>query len=386
MECKPFAYWNLRLNFDKILAMRDGHWDEKAEHRWAGKIEHVGRRWLYRVASILTSQKLHTVPFSFDRIQRLLIIKEPYRMGDLMQITPLLRTLRKKFPSIHIGLVIQDRNLPIFQHNPHIDEILVYEKRKFNSQPWLFVKFLNRIGTKKFDLAVTLETQRAHLTNDLIAYFSGAPYRMRYDGSLLGNPESNIFYNLLSPIDTGAVHEVNRNFGVFKPYGLALDDPTLELFVSEQETAKAKSVLQSAAAKILIHPGAYKLNNRWPLENYIALAKKLKEESKREILFVLGPSEHEMEKTIGENGFRVVTGLSILEMAALFRLNGGTVLCNDTGIMHLAAGVGAKTVALFGETDPARWKPPGDAVRVIQSPDKKIGSISVDLVEKMLLP
>jgi ADP-heptose:LPS heptosyltransferase len=39
---------------------------------------------------------------------------------------------------------------------------------------------------------------------------------------------------------------------------------------------------------------------------------------------------------------------------------------NDSGLTHLAAAVGAETVAVFGPTDPAVWAPRGSRVRVVR--------------------
>ncbi len=39
---------------------------------------------------------------------------------------------------------------------------------------------------------------------------------------------------------------------------------------------------------------------------------------------------------------------------------------NDSGITHLAAGLGVPTVAVFGPTDPAVWRPLGPRVRVVR--------------------
>src|SRR5207249_3132187 len=50
---------------------------------------------------------------------------------------------------------------------------------------------------------------------------------------------------------------------------------------------------------------------------------------------------------------------------------------HDTGITHLAAAVGTPTVALFGPTDAGVWAPLGTHVRVVQSADGLMKSISV---------
>ncbi|NDE07877.1 MAG: hypothetical protein EBZ89_10905, partial [Chloroflexi bacterium] len=60
---------------------------------------------------------------------------------------------------------------------------------------------------------------------------------------------------------------------------------------------------------------------------------------------------------------RVIRGRSLADVARLFA-NASGVIANDSGIAHLAAGLGVPTVAIFGPTDPAVWRPRGPNVRV----------------------
>jgi heptosyltransferase-2 len=53
-----------------------------------------------------------------------------------------------------------------------------------------------------------------------------------------------------------------------------------------------------------------------------------------------------------------------LQLIAAARL----MLCNDSGLMHVAAGLGIPTVAPFGATDPARTAPSGPRVHILYRP------------------
>jgi len=44
------------------------------------------------------------------------------------------------------------------------------------------------------------------------------------------------------------------------------------------------------------------------------------------------------------------------------------LLSNDSGLMHIAAGMQKPTVAIFGATDPARTAPSGSRVRLLYHP------------------
>ena len=53
-----------------------------------------------------------------------------------------------------------------------------------------------------------------------------------------------------------------------------------------------------------------------------------------------------------------------LQLIAACRL----LLCNDSGLMHVAAGLGRPTVVPFGATDPTRTSPSGPQVRILYQP------------------
>ena len=87
-------------------------------------------------------------------------------------------------------------------------------------------------------------------------------------------------------------------------------------------------------------------------------------------------------------GHRPPGDLTILDNLPLLEVARHLLLCrrylgNDSGITHLAAMLGIPTVALFGSSDPAVWRPVGRYVEVIHDPD--LAHLSVhSVIEKVL--
>jgi heptosyltransferase-3 len=144
-----------------------------------------------------------------------------------------------------------------------------------------------------------------------------------------------------------------------------------------EDLAAAARVLarsgRDSSRLIVIFPGSGSLAKNWPAEKFAALASKL---SKRaSVAIVLGPAEESIEPIFRESGAAVITQLELPVVAAIAR-GAAAFVGNDSGVSHLAAAVGASGVAIFGATDPARWRPVG-AGRVDVIRGEPIDSIEV---------
>jgi ADP-heptose:LPS heptosyltransferase len=117
---------------------------------------------------------------------------------------------------------------------------------------------------------------------------------------------------------------------------------------------------------VVIQPGSGKLNKCWHLDNFLTVAKELGSKG-IEVIFLLGPAELDRLSDATIKEINSVAGclkdLSLTQVLRLLSCADGFV-GNDSGITHLAAGLGVRTLALFGPTNPAVYKPIGPAVTV----------------------
>jgi ADP-heptose:LPS heptosyltransferase len=76
-------------------------------------------------------------------------------------------------------------------------------------------------------------------------------------------------------------------------------------------------------------------------------------------------------------------GLSMRQLAAVLS-RADAFVCNDTGVMHLAAAVGTPLVAVFGPTDPDEWKPPGAEFIAVRGSGGRCEAVEVTQVLQAL--
>jgi len=120
---------------------------------------------------------------------------------------------------------------------------------------------------------------------------------------------------------------------------------------------------------IVIQPGSGGPSKCWHIENFLAVTREL--DSKGiQVIFLLGPAERdrfidETAKKISSIA-RCLTDLSLTQVLGLLSCADGFI-GNDSGITHLAAGLGVRALAVFGPTNPAVYKPIGPAVTVFTS-------------------
>ena len=118
---------------------------------------------------------------------------------------------------------------------------------------------------------------------------------------------------------------------------------------------------------LVIAPGSGAKEKNWPAVYFAAVGHWWRERCGGEVVVLLGPVERERGGVDGlAEHFIMAPDLNLAQAAALLS-RGDLFLGNDSGITHLAAAVGVRTVALFGPSDPRRWAPRGPKVSLLSA-------------------
>lgn len=136
--------------------------------------------------------------------------------------------------------------------------------------------------------------------------------------------------------------------------------------------------------QIAIHPGSGGVVKCWPAENFAEVIERLWQQN-RPVLLLAGPADdHRLESILGQLSpapkpelLQVLANKPLLEVAHHLQAC-RCYLGNDAGITHLAAMLGVPTVAIFGPSDPAIWRPVGPSVKVIR--ERTLERLAVDVV------
>lgn len=324
------------------------------------------------------------------RIGRLLVIRQHNQMGDMLLAVPAFRGLRSRFQDARISLVAAPINTDVMLNNPYLDEVFLYAKYSHRMRPDRLIQFIRTLRKRRFDTVIVLNSVSFSITSMLLALASGAAIRIGSTSRPFGHDLSARFYHLELPLPTDVeladMHESEHNLYPLTAIGVDETDLSSLLVPSPEEEEACERFISASFPGgeefVVIHPGAGKLSNIWPPAKFADVYRLLNRKHRFEAVVVKGPVDREAFDSflrVADYPRVALSSPSIGFLGALMK-RAALTLCNDTGVMHIAGAVGGRCVAVFGPTDPSRWKPVGDHVVAVRSHDARIESVSVDTV------
>lgn len=339
------------------------------------------------------SGKSQTLFTDSGQVKNILIVRQHNQLGDMLCSVPLFAAVRKKFPDAHITLVASPVNYEILYSdiNPFIDKVITYRKSPFKN----LMEFYKELRNHDYQIGIVPSTVSISRTSHLINYFSGA--KIRVGVTSIDDKINSVSYllNVKSDFhwDTNKLHQTERNLDVGRLIGCDLtpaEKSEVMIHLSGDEKSFASEFISGnfpdkSRAIIAFHPGAGKEKNRWSLRNFVSLMKLFYEKYNCYLMLTSGSIDKEItdavKKELSEMNINclILENTPIRKVGAVIKLT-DLYITNDTGTMHVAGGVDANLVSLFGPTPGYEWAPEGKNKIYIQSPGSDINLITIEKV------
>jgi heptosyltransferase-2 len=307
---------------------------------------------LRRAASLRRgSPRLH------DRVllKRILVIRGG-AIGDFVLTLPTIRALRIAFPQSYIEVLGYKHILELALNPLHADAARSIESatlapffaRDADLPPQLASHFAS------FDLIISyLFDPDAIFAGNLARV--GAKHVIHGPAKLTGNDHAAVQL-------AQSLHELNIE---------------ITSFAAQLPVANKKD------RRIAIHPGSGSTRKNWPIERWIALAKRI---GVARLVIVGGEADREqiaaLKTALPQCAF--AENLPLRDLAATIA-GSELFVGHDSGISHIAAATGTRCVLLFGPTDPEVWAPLNENVRVLRAANGDLTNLAVDEVAQELM-
>jgi heptosyltransferase-2 len=296
---------------------------------------------------------------------RRILIVGPAWIGDMVMAQSLFITLKQRFPDCEIDVLAPAWSKPLLARMPEVRAAVTlplgHGEFGFGAR-----RRLGYLLRGRYNWAIV--TPRSW-KSALVPYYAGIPRRTGYRGEwryVLINDMRRLDKKILTPTVQRYVA-----LGLDRDSSLPPDEipkPHLRADPRNQKALLEKLALNPDAPVVALMPGAeYGPSKHWPVDRYGELAKRLLSSGKQ--VWVFGSVR---EQSLGEEitriaGNRIVnlTGSTRLEDAVDLLALAETAVTNDSGLMHIAAAVGVKLVAIYGSSSPDYTPPLTDKAEII---------------------
>lgn len=309
-----------------------------------------------------------------------ILVINTMHIGDLMLVTPALRTLRANYPQAHIALLTDRILADLVRCNENIDECILIDKHGRDKGILALIRFIRQIRKRHFDLVINYHrNERA----SAIASFSGGEKIVGYAQPFFHRFFDHWMANLAmadTPKDK-VMHQTLCHLKVLQEAAgcTKLDDRGLEMWLPSEEEKKASDLWQKEFAKddrvIAFNIGASWMTKRWIDAYFAECADRFIQEGYH-IAFLGGPTDVAIVKACIEKmkekdspKVHVFTGkVSLTVLAGLLR-RCCLFLTTDSGPMHVGVAMNVPIVTMFGASPVPTFYPYDGKDIVIKTPE-----------------
>jgi heptosyltransferase-1 len=313
---------------------------------------------------------------------RTILVVKLSALGDVAHALPVVGYLREVAPGAQVDWVVDRRFAGLLEGNPGLRRVIPLDLGAWKRE-WAAgssrreaadaVRLLREGG---YDVAFDIQ---GNIKSGVVTRLSGAGLRFGFDRSGVRESPNLLFTNRhvrSRPEDVHVTQKilrvVNAPFGgEIPPRWTVPGIVTSEAADNEAERLLGE-LLPGRNPRLAIHAGTTWNTKKMDPDFWAGVARLLRDRFPRVGVFLSWGTEEEREEAEGirrlaGEGTRVLPRLALRQLAALYKVC-GYMLGPDTGPLHIAAAVGAKTVSVFRATDGRRNAPLGPNHRFLRAP------------------
>ncbi|WP_397568472.1 glycosyltransferase family 9 protein [Schlesneria sp. T3-172] len=301
--------------------------------------------------------------------RRICLIK-PSALGDVVQTLPLLPVLKHRYPGAEISWVVNRELKDLVEGHPALSDAISFERRGGWSA---WGNLLGTLRKRRFDLVIDLQ---GLLRTGVMTLATGAPVRVGLETAREG---SHLTLNCLLPETSRQMAAHARYWRVAECLGLGQMSRETLIATSAADCDWSELQLKDLPRPIIaVHPGARWETKRWPVEKFAELMRRADHLWGGSLLILGSKAErhdadrvHQRLQELSTPGHtptvRNLAGQSTLKQLSALLSRVDFAISNDSGPMHLAAGLGIPTLGIFTCTSALRSGPPGDQHEMIST-------------------
>jgi len=295
---------------------------------------------------------------------RILIVNKNW-LGDMLFQIPAIEAVKANWPQAEIVCAAPSRCRAMVAAHPAVTRFLTFDER--NEQRTLKARLAWSLAMRreKWDLALFFHGSR---TRSFWVWLGGVRRRIG-----CGSDRSWLLTQTVAE-PQGTLHEVDYFMEILRGAGIPVPPrASYRFYFSDKDGEAARELAVSnglhRGGYLCFHLGANWNPKRWPLGHFAALSREVYRRWSVPIAVTGGREDQGLAKRLASEcqGVPLVllAGKTSLGMLAALFHDAAAVVSADSGPMHIAAGSGARVIALFGPTDPQRTGPRGIGESVV---------------------
>ena len=279
-----------------------------------------------------------------SQVKRILVITLS-NVGDIILTTPVISALKSKFPGARIDVMVGPNGREIFERDPAIFKLIIYDKHVPISEKRRLQLKLRKL---KYDLVCDLK-------NTVFPVLIAPKFRT----------------STIQRFPKGPLHSRVKHLYRLRSLGMDIKEPASYIHIPGEDDEYVTALIEKEGVSgqfVVINPGAKSHIKRWSCEGFAAVADRIVSECGVKVIFV--GTENDKETVAGvimkmSGPYHNFAGkTNIRQLAALIKRS-KLVITNDSAPLHIGCAVGTKVLAIFGPTDPKKYGPTGEFDMVI---------------------